>query len=253
MKGFKHLKYFLLFLGRGRSGSSLCGGLISCHPNVILPHQKEIKDFIFENESCLYNLLLEAQKQKQFIWEPLRNRSEWKNVKKYGDIQVIGTKKQGTLIKSIYDFSKLRELKKKISVPIKFINTYRNPFDNIATIYNKSQKTKYIKQGINMKNLNRAINYYFKGIQMTQEVINCESTLNVQHENLVNNTREVLTEICQFLNLPLINDYLIFCESIVWKYPRQTRHLVDWSKQDILKVNKLKNNYDFLKEYKMDI
>lgn len=184
MHQFNHLKCFVLFLGRGRSGSSLCGGLISCHPNAVIAHEKEFKNFQFDDENELYNFLLESQSNKRFIWNPLID-IEWLDMKEYDNIRAIGTKKQGTLIKNMSDFSKLEHLKTKISVPIKFINIYRNPFDNIATIYNKSQVSKNINAGRNMKSLDKAITYYFNGIKMTQEVIDREPTLNVCHENLV--------------------------------------------------------------------
>ena len=250
---YDNLKCFLLFLNRGRSGSSLCGGLISCHPNAIIAHEKEFKNFDFTDEIDLYNLLIEAQTNKKFVWQPLRGITTWRDMKQYENIRVIGTKKQGTLIKSISDFEKLETLKNKISIPVKFINIYRNPFDNITTIYNKSQRPKHIKTGTTMKDINRAITYYFNGIRMTQEVINREDVLNVQHENLVDNTRKVLVDICEFLDLPLDDEYLDFCKTLIWKQARQTRNSIDWSVDNIMRVEKLKNKYDFLKGYSYEI
>jgi len=239
----KNLNCFLLFLGRGRSGSSLCGGLISTHPNVILAHEKEFKNFEFDDEKELYQMLFDATNQKQFIWKPLRELSTWRDMKKYNDIRVIGTKKQGTLIEN---------LKSKLSIPVKFINIYRNPFDNISTIYNKSQWTKHVKRGTNMKSIDKAISYYFTGIKMTQEVINREITLNIKHENVVTNTGYVIEEICSFLNIPIIEDHVKFCEMLVWDIPRTTRDSICWSEENISRVVELKNNYDFLKEYEWE-
>ncbi len=99
---FNQLQYFLLFLGKGRSGSSLCGGLIACHPNAIIAHEKEIKNYKFDNEDDLYNLLIEAYNSKLSTWKPLRSKSEWREVKRYDDIRVIGTKKQGTGLRTYW-------------------------------------------------------------------------------------------------------------------------------------------------------
>lgn len=245
-------RFFLLFLGRGRSGSSLCGGLLASHPNIIFPNQKEFKDFEFTDENELYQMLFNAAHIKQWIWEPLRNLSEWKHIKRYDDIRIIGSKKQGTLIKKINDFKKLDELKNKISVPVKFIHVYRNPFDNITTIFNESQRTKHVKLGINMKSLDKAITYYFYGMQVTQSVIDRgEDVLNVQHEELITNTEKVLSMICNFLGVPMIKEHLDFFKPMIWKTPRQSRNKIIWTFDQITRVNNLKNQYDFLEEYEM--
>jgi len=243
---------FLLFLGRGRSGSSLCGGLLASHPNIILPNQKEFKNFEFTDENELYQMLLDSSYRKKWIWEPLRKFSIWKDMKEYDDIRVIGSKKQGTLITKANDFSKLDELKNKITIPIKFIHVYRNPFDNIATIFTKSQWTKHIKRGTNMKSLGKAITYHFHGMEVTQSVINRgESVLNVKHEDLINNTEKIFKTICNFLDVPVVQKHFNFFKSIIWEKPRQTRNNVIWTSDQIIRVNNLKNKYEFLKEYEM--
>ena len=71
----------------------------------------------------------------------------------------------------------------------------------------------------------------------------------MKHENLVQNVREVVTEIFDFLELPLIEDHLVYCESIVWSNPRKTRDSVNWTEKEKNRVIKLKNQYDFLKDY----
>jgi hypothetical protein len=248
-KGIKNLQCFLLFLGRGRSGSSLCGGLISCHPNVIIAHETEFINFNYNNELDLYNYLIDSQEIKRHVWEPLRKRDDWEWIRNYENIRVVGTKKQGRLIRSMSDFSKLNELKKKLSVTVKFINIYRNPFDNIATIYNKSQIPKNIRADGNMKSLDRAISYYFSGSKLTNEVIKREPVLNVQHELLVRQPRKILSEICGFLGIPILEDYLDYCEKFIWSTPRKTRDSVSWSNAQKERVIKLSNKYDFLKHY----
>jgi hypothetical protein len=243
------LQCFLLFLGRGRSGSSLCGGLINCHPNVFIAHEREFINFDYKNEIQLYNYLIESQEIKRHVWKPLRERDDWKWIKSFKNIRVIGTKKQGTLIRSVADFSKLNKLKNKLSVKVKFINIYRNPFDNITTMYNKSQKPKNIKANRNMKSLNRAISYYFSGAKLTNEVIKREPVLNVQHELLVTEPRRTISKICNFLNIPILEDYLNYCETFIWPEPRKTRDSVVWTDEQKRRVMKLSVEYDFLKQY----
>jgi len=242
-----NLNCFLLFLGRGRSGSSLCGALINSHPNAVVAHQKEFIDFHYENELELYNYFLETIDDRRYIWPPHR-KSDWEWIKQYKVLKVIGTKRQGTLVRNPRDMGRFYKLKKTLSIPIKFINIYRNPFDNIATMYNQSQRPKPVKLGKNMKNIDRAISYYFGGIKMTDALAG-EDVLNVKHENLVQNVREVVTEIFDFLELPLIEDHLVYCESIVWSNPRKTRDSVNWTEKEKNRVIKLKNQYDFLKDY----
>jgi hypothetical protein len=245
----KSLRSFVLFLGRGRSGSSLCGGLLNCHPNAVVVHEKEFLNFKYKNEKELYNYLIQSQNKKRHLWKPLRGRDDWEWITNHDNLKVIGTKKQGTFIKHMTHFNRLDALKEKLSIPVKFINIYRNPFDNIATIYNKSQKRKNILSDKNMKSLDRAITYYFNGAKMTQAVIDRELFINVQHESLVNNPKEILSEICDFLGLPILEDYLDYCENFIWKSPRKTRESVKWSGNQIDRVTRLKNKYSFLAKY----
>ena len=249
-QNFNDLQYFLLFLGRGRSGSSLCGGLLSCHPDMAILHEKEFIEFEYKNETELYNYLLDFMKYKRHIWKPLRNRDDWNWIDNYRILKVLGTKKQGTLVKNVRNFKNLEKLKRTLTVPIKFINIYRNPFDNIATVYRKSQVRKHKLVGRNMKSINRAITYYFTGVKVTQEMIDRgEDVLNIKHEDLVKDTKRTLAKICLSLNVFPYEEYLDYCKELVWDNPRKTRDRIDWSESDKKRVIKLKNQYDFLREY----
>ena len=60
----------------------------------------------------------------------------------------------------------------------------------------------------------------------------------------------MLTNILTFLELPIIESHMEFCESLVWDNPRKTRESVDWTKKQKQKVERSKNSYNFLKPYK---
>lgn len=242
-------KYFLLFLGKGRCGSSLCAGLINCHPNAVVLNQKEFIDFEFQTQKQLFDFILESVDDNQYIW-PQYKKDDHYWIRHYEKLKIIGTKRQGTLVKSFSDFQRLDELKSKLKIPIKFIHVHRNPYDNIATIFNETQKPKLVRLGQNMKSINRAINYYFSGIEMAHAVMKREDSLNVKHEDLVRDTRKTLTNILTFLELPIIESHMEFCESLVWDNPRKTRESVDWTKKQKQKVERSKNSYNFLKPYK---
>lgn len=242
---------FVLFLGKGRCGSSLCAALINCHPNSVILNQKEFINYNYTSKKELFDYLLKSVNDPQYIW-PQYKSNDYYWIRNYENLKVLGTKRQGTLIKTNKDFDKLDKLKKIISIPIKFIHVYRNPYDNIATIFNESQRPKHIKLGQNMKSLDKAIKYYFNGIKIANSVMEREDSLNIKHEELVKNPNEILKMILKFLDLSIIESHIEFCKSLIWDKPRKTRTSVDWSIDQITRVKEMKNNFKFLQKYKWE-
>lgn len=241
---FENVKYFLMFLGRGRCGSSLLGALINCHPNAVVVHELNHFKLKYEDRDDLFNqILLNHGSRRNLAWPSYQDHWEWNF--KYKNLFVIGTKHAGGVTNKIKSDSKsIMKFKKFISTPVKFIHVRRNPYDNIATVYNKSQIPRHIRNGTNMKNIDRALKYYFEGISIAKKVEETEDVLNIKHEDVVNNTRNCIKRVMNFLDLPILDEHIKYCKELIWEKPRITRDSVEWTKKQIEKIERLIEKYN---------
>lgn len=242
------LNYFMLFIGHGRSGHSLFGALLNAHPNAVIANELDIfRMFNIKStdESQIYRAVLKKGPQ---VWKHIKKRKkDWPWLSRYENLQVLGTKKGGgteSYLRSNY--GDLHQLKKTLSVPIKFIHVKRNMYDNISTVLKKGGPK------FGFSDLDTAIDRYFAGIPVIKKVRENEDVLEIKHEDFIANPKQLITEACEFLDLPVPDDYLDFCVSVVWKEPRITRHTVNWTDKHIARVEKLKQDVSFLREYTFD-
>ena len=137
------VRKFVLFLGSGRSGSSILGSIMDAHPNVVIAHQLLNRGFeVYASKTALFNALYSksvndasgsrgsSQKGYSLGVEGLWQGSYDKH------IEVIGDKCGGRIITSYSEnrdkfLEHYRQLQNTLSIPIKPI---RNPFDMIASL-----------------------------------------------------------------------------------------------------------------------
>jgi len=243
-----NLKYFVLFIGHGRSGHSLFGALLNAHPNAVIANELDILrmfDMKSVKERQIYKAVLKKGPQ---VWKHIKKRKkDWPWLSGYEDLQVLGTKKGGGTESYLRDnYGDLHRLKKTLSVPIKFIHVKRNMYDNISTVLKKGGPK------FGFSDLDTAIDRYFAGIPVIKKVRSSEDFLEIKHEDFIADPKRLITEACEFLDLSIRKDYLDFCTSVVWKEPRVTRHTVNWEDRYIDRVERLKHDVEFLKEYTFD-
>ena len=81
---------------------------------------------------------------------------------------------------------------------------YRNPFDQICSVYNMRKKKK------ETKHLNKTIDYfiarYIKSYQIIKHFENQKNVKVIAYENLKQNTQKVFIEILEFFEIPINND-----------------------------------------------
>lgn len=243
-----NLKYFVLFIGHGRSGHSLVGAMLNSHPNMVIANELDILrqfDVTPNNLNKMYKSIL---KKGPHIWKPLRDKDlGWKWLGQYKVLEVMGTKLGGGTESYLREhYEDLDKLKKILPVPLKFIHVKRNMYDNISTMLKHGGP----KHGFS--DLDSAIDLYFAGIPTIKRVRAEEDVIKVKHEDFISNPKKVLTKICADLEMDAYPDYLDFCDSIVWNKPRITRHNANWESKHIERVEKLKQDVDFLREYTFD-
>ena len=147
------LRYFVLFVGHARSGSSITGAVLDAHPHVILSHEyflarrMALTPKMFENKSSLLSQLYTNQKRK--IEAEKRGKGEQKGYSifvndsftgKYDkSLGVVGDKSAAmTLLVYMSDRERFAEVVHNIEtlagVPVKFIQvgTYNDTCTAVA-------------------------------------------------------------------------------------------------------------------------
>lgn len=243
-----NLKY-LLFVGSGRTGSTLLGQILNNHPEILISNEerilnkcndenknlssfiKEIIDsamFEYTNGSKKYKLEIDSQnnlKKWQKDWKDIDND---KKIKKT-NIKYIGDKKQGGNSSIIRNNKNI--LKNLIDMEYVPITIVRHPHK----VYQS-----YLKVGFNSKlSAEKTVQDLLFGIQFTEK----NNGLIVHYENLIKDTESFCIEICKFLEIKKSKEWIELSKNTV----------NDKKNEDLEEVNlellKTIDGYEFLIKY----
>jgi hypothetical protein len=248
---FDQVEMYCMFLGHGRSGHSLVGALLNAHPDAVIAH--ELDAFFFLNYGIsrdqLYALILERDK-----WFTQQSGSQWTEFNyavphqwqgRFRTLRIIGDKKGGPssqrLRKNPELFPKLRRL---VNMPTRIVQVLRNPFDNIATMARRSNRS-----------LELTCEKYFKICETNRQIMaQCDpdEAITLRHEEVIADPKGELRKLWGFLDLPCTEDYLKDCASIIYSSPSKTRLKTEWSAGLRQNVQDQINRYEFLQGYTFD-
>ena len=277
------IEKFVIFVGYARSGTSIIGSLLDAHPNMIIAHEymifktwpwdKRNHDTLMNgNRSYLFNELY----QKSYRASCLGARSEHKDNKGYTlfvnnswqaqfkDLKVIGDKSGGS-VGGHYSRDALnvqnsyQEIMETVKVPIRSLHLLRNPFDIISTslLYKLSdtQGSKYEPmKGTKCNNktlLDDKIDTFFVFAKAVRNMIQtCKLTvLEIHSEDFVKQPQESMKRICDFLGVECSPWYLQMCQDKVFPSVSRSRDKVEWTEEQIARVQKLMNTFPYFKGY----
>ena len=274
------IEKFVIFVGYARSGTSIIGSLLDAHPNMIIAHEYMVfktwpldyknRDTLNGNRSYVFNELY----QRSYRASCLGARSEHKDNKGYTlfvnnswqaqfkDLKVIGDKgKVGNLYSR--DASKVQnsyqEIMQTVKVPIRSLHVVRNPFDIISTSLlfslsdTKGSKYEPMK-GAKCNSttlLDKTIDLFFLFAKGVHDMIStCKLTvLEIRSEDFVKQPQEIMKRICDFLGVECSPWYLQMCQDKVFPSVSRSRDKVEWTEQQIARVQKLMNTLPYFKVY----
>ena len=233
-----------------------------------------------KRDSNLYNLVRRTySEQERYIYVP----NQWQA--RYESLEVVGVKNSLPLAESLLTKERLQKLKENLEKAgihhLRFIFTVRNPYDMIATnvlYWAGNKRVRMVTKDDVSKMLDYQIEVSFpimcKKAERLFKLMKPESTLDQaesisseapestpneatdilinKHEDLVASPAKQLSELCEFLKVPALPDYLNDCASVVDKYPNPSRHELNWFNQQKEKVAELIDKYHFLSGYSWD-
>jgi hypothetical protein len=161
-------------------------------------------------------------------------------------LTVIGDKKGGGssdyLIRRPGLLDKLRSV---MGVPIRTVYVTRNPFDNIGRMYLKRQGT----------SIARTIEGYANECAVISRIrrdLDHQEFFDIRSEDFARSPVDSLTSICGFVGVEATEDYLTACAAIVREPREKPRHLVEWTPENLDRVNELIAKYPPLANYSFD-
>ena len=255
---FENVRNFCLFVGHGRSGSSIVGALLNAHPDIVLSNELNVLEYAGTlSQEQLFNLILLFSKRQARRGSPggggysYAVPNQWQG--RHKEIRVIGDRKAGaTAIQLLKEPELLGKLRETIAVPLKFICVTRNPFDTLATTLKKTIR----HDGETAANhLERQIEYYFErceGVNRLFEELGPEAVRVVSHESLVADASSVLAELCRYLDVAADADYLRDCAAIVNPRPHITRGSIEWPTHLLDEVRRRAGSIPWLQGYRFE-
>ena len=185
---FDNVEAFCLFIGYPRSGHSLVGSLLDAHPNVVLAHELDALRYVAA-----------GYRRHQLYWMILRRDAEftrsgrrwtefdysvpgqWQG--RFEQLQIIGDKKGGATTFMLEQHPELIDrLKRTVGTDVRLIHVVRNPYDNIATMSKRTNRT-----------LSVASDRYFELCRTAEKLKHRYggSMIDVRHEALIADPRRV--------------------------------------------------------------
>jgi hypothetical protein len=127
---------------------------------------------------------------------------------------------------------------------VRFVHVVRNPYDNIATMMLRGERTfesAFAQYAANCE-----------AIVPLARQIGPEHVHRVRHEALVADPRGTLTGLCRFLGVEADDAYLTAASSRVYRSPARSRADVEWHPEEDRRVKDLIARFDFLSGYARD-
>jgi hypothetical protein len=255
-KSIAEARTFCCFIGHGRSGGTLVGALLNAHPNIVMSNElnalRRIR--IGMSEKALYRVIYVVSK-RQALRGSLGGGGYSYSVPgqsqgSHKELLVVGDRKAGASAYEVITHPEiLEQLDNIVRLRKRFIHVVRNPFDTIATTYHKTLPGDAQTARLHLE---REMHNYFLRCDAVQKVESRFGAANVyflHHEQLLAHPNQELEQLCGFLEVPIYQEYLVACASILMRTPHKTRTSVAWDSNWLTTVMRKMQNYHWLKRY----
>jgi len=255
---FEDIHTYLMFIGIGRSGTTLIGALLDAHPGAVVANE----------ESALKYMHPQVFSREQVYWLLLRNSREyaaggrvggggygykvegqWQG--KYRKLEVIGDKSKSAQDVTWVTSSRglLGRMAKTTGARIRMMHVIRNPYDSIAA---RSHHRKLSLQVI----AKEYFGHCGRLLKLIHRIEN-ESEIDVARipvhlEDFIEDPGRQLSGICGELGLEAPEDYLRACSRIVRKKPHRRRFEAAWDPALIEEIAVKIKEISFFKRYSFE-
>ncbi|MFO8054188.1 MAG: sulfotransferase [Bacteroidales bacterium] len=251
---FREIKAFTLFIGYPRSGHTLLGSMLNAHPDMLIAHEYHAlkkMDHHSSREALFAHLIAQdhwfSSRGNKWTGYCYRIPTGWQN--SYRRLRIIGDKRGGASSRILFhEPERLDRLQSMVELPLKIIIVHRNPFDNIAT---RARGGNYYQKKPDTRRVDEEILKYFRDAQVIDNVKHStdHEFIELTHEDFIKDPAKHITEICNFLGIPPLEDYVTTCAKAIRPANTLSRNKISWTESQIDQIKKKSSRYDFLKDY----
>ena len=254
---FDAVHTYVMFVGIGRSGTTLIGSLLDAHPQIIIANQqstlKYLQPRLFTREQIYYLLLRNSQnaalcKRMGGGGYSYAVPNQWQG--RFEKLEVIGDKSKSAQAVSwlISSPKLLQNLAQLTQARIRMIHVIRNPYDTIAT--------RSIRRHLSLEKICREYFAISQKLQSLISTIETHSEYDVQRipvylEDFIGHPETHLATICNSLGVEVDSSYLLNCAQIV-QPPHKSRNDVSWDKKLKTEIRENLEKFSFLQGYSFD-
>jgi hypothetical protein len=247
---FDSIETYCFFVGHGRTGHSLVGSLLNGHREMVISHELDALRLLDRaqvpvTQNQLFSTIL--QRDDEFTnlgreWEKYSYDIPGTDQGEFDRLQVIGDKKGAASTRRLGTSPELLgELRETVSVPIRAVHVVRNPFDTIAS--RRKLKETWQEYGIEKYFANA------DNVELISEMLDDDELFRLHHEDLIADTAGVMSDLCSFLGIEPSDEYLTACDEFVFDSPKQTRDEIEWTTEEIERIERKSQDYDWLDHY----
>jgi len=252
---FEAVHGFVIFVGIGRSGTSLLGALLDAHPNMVIANQQGSLKYVYPvpfPRDRIFRLLLRnsvdsARGGRQGSGGySFAVPDQWQG--RFQRIEVIGDKSMSAQTVE-WLHSKPWLLSRLASVtraPVRLLHVVRNPFDTIAR--------RSLRRRVSLEKISREYFELTDRLQFLIARLESDAGQNVRRipvhlEDLIGDPAVQLASICAQLGVRSPNDYLRSCADIVYPKPAEPRKRVEWPAALVSEIEHKLADYPHLCRY----
>lgn len=245
------LETFCLFIGYSRSGHSLVGSLLDAHPDAVIAHELDalrLVDLRFSRAQIAW-LILENDRKftdagRRWTGYAYRVPNQWQG--KVRRMRVMGDKLGGPTTKRLARRPHLLDrVPRALGLRARYVHVVRNPYDNITTMARRRRPQAF----------EHVVGAYFRLARANAKLrrrLAPGALLDVRLEDMVADPRTSVRKLCAFVDLPVTDDYVEDCASIVFSRAKRTRNDRQWSPGELALVAAGIARHDFLAGYTFD-
>jgi hypothetical protein len=250
---FDAVEAYCMFVGHGRTGHSLVGSLLNGHSEMVISHELDAlrlldRATIPVTRDQLFSAILQRDAEFTGLGR------EWSNYSydipntvqgEFDRLRIIGDKKGGATTRRLGQHPELLgELRETVSVPLKVVHVVRNPYDTIAS--RRQLKEIWQEYGIEKYFANA------DNVELVSEMLDEDELFRMYHEDLIADTAGVMADLCEFIGVEADEEYLSACDEFVFDSPTLTRNEIEWTDEDIERIEQKSQNYDWLDHYSFE-
>lgn len=251
---FESVHTCVLFIGVGRSGTTLLGALLDAHPDMVVANQQCLLKYVYPlafPRERIFRLLLQNSVAAARSGRPggggytYAVPGQWQG--RCRTIRVIGDKSRSAQsVEWLHSRPRLLdELAAAVAARVRLVHVIRNPWDTIAR--------RSLRRGVSLERISRQYFALAEQLQTLTGRLESDAALDVRCipvylEDLVADPAAELARLCAALGVRPDADYLAACVGIVTR-PSKPRDDVQWPSQLAADIERRVQDVPFLRRY----